>query len=76
MKGGGPAFPTQRHGNVRKTATPNLIDGMTLRQYYAGQTIIPLIRARHKLWFTALEQRNMAAEAFEIADAMIVAGEK
>ena len=50
------AFPAPSYGG----------EGMTLRQWYAGQALVGLLtqwKPHHAQWF--------AAEAFELADAMI-----
>lgn len=61
---GGPAFP--RDGNCS--------NGMTLRQYYAGQALIPIIT--NAAAFNAQSPAHIARMAIEAADALIAELEK
>ncbi len=58
---GGPAFPVPRtHGGTDK--------GMTLRDYFAGQALAGRnVQRAYKTW------EDMAADCYEIADAMLAA---
>ena len=63
LKYGGPAFPTEPRG----PAYGNKYDGMTLRDWFAGQVI-----ASVKAWHPADKRGKSAAViAYEIADAML-----
>lgn len=64
---GGPAFPS-------KDAYENPRDGMSLRQWYAGQTLAGLLESAD-LKRTVSDQA-LADTCFAIADAMIAEGEK
>jgi len=64
---GGPAFPIPAHG-VNS-------DGMTLRDYFAGQALQGMIASHglaHSAWNTAAPDAN-ASLAYQIADAMLAA---
>ena len=58
---GGPAFPC---GN-----TPSEADGMTLRQWYAGQALCGQLAGEvgGEVW----NERHLAARCFRLADEMI-----
>lgn len=61
---GGPAFP--RNGHPDKNDSP--ADGMTLRDYFAGQTLAYLIDA----WLAdGLSKDEVASDAYGYADAML-----
>ncbi len=66
---GGPAFPGAMDG------------GMSLRQYYAGQALVGAMHGATGLGDMPPEERarqfaGMAGILFELADAMIAAGDK
>lgn len=68
MKNGGAAFPV--FGSVRTGNDYDFLEsGMTLRDYFAGQTL------EYCLCRFA-EERMAAEEAYKIADAMLAAREK
>lgn len=59
---GGPAFPAAFHPEHGS------IDGMTLRDYFAGQAMVGLV---HKIEHGVYYKSNAAADAYAIADAML-----
>jgi hypothetical protein len=63
---GGPAFPTTFSART---------DGMSLRDYFAGQALITA--AMHsEQWGTSNNAEMIAAFAYRLADAMLAAREK
>lgn len=58
---GGPAFPTHL----------NLTQGMTLRDYFAAKAMQSFTTTDRMLW----SNERMAAEAYDVADAMLKARE-
>lgn len=65
---GGPAYPTTRLEGSR----PVIYPGMSLRDYFAGQALMGVADpyANH-----ADQYQRIAAQAYELADAMIAARE-
>lgn len=57
---GGAAFPLTRESSFRKN-----YEGMTLRDWFAGQAMPALVRRGY------LDKQDCAIHAFEYADAMI-----
>lgn len=73
IKDGGAAFPTK--GDVANYPWP----GMSLRDWFAGQAlggVILLAMEVAKAGLPAADPKIMARQAYEIADAMLVEGEK
>lgn len=68
--GGGAAFPCPE--GVLTLGAP----GMTLRQWYAGQAVAGVIASFGGLNVPLPEPAQLAAQAFQIADAMIDEGER
>jgi hypothetical protein len=69
-KTGGPAFPTDNaHQNGPSTFH---FEGMTLRDYFAAKAMQGLI---DKYGFSATDER-LAADSYEMADAMLKAREQ
>ncbi len=68
---GGPAFPTQHVGNG------NTINGMTLRDWFAGQDLVGVEAAYDPNidWPGPLWCNEAASHCYEIADAMLKARE-
>jgi hypothetical protein len=66
-KNGGPAFP-QNDASVNRI---NNLDGMTLRDYFAGQALVGIM-ANSRI-DTEKENRFYAVLAFDYADEMIKA---
>lgn len=64
MGDGGPAFPVFADGNVRNVTTSLLNEGMTLRDWFAGQALQAGV-------ITSSSPDNMAKVAYQIADAML-----
>lgn len=72
MNDGGPAFPIQ--GNIpleTKTILP--YDGMTLRDWFAGQALANVASER---FFENATAECVARECYEIADAMLKESEQ
>jgi hypothetical protein len=59
---GGPAFPTGRH---------NMNDGMTLRDYFAGQVLAGALQARIQRGDSHFN--GVARDVWALADAMLAA---
>jgi hypothetical protein len=74
---GGPAFPLNMEPCRAQhyDAQGYQVHGMSLRQWYAGQAMSGLVAARlsngGEVWW-----KDITAEAFEIADAMIAESER
>ena len=75
---GGPAFPiaqinatvtTDGMGRVHQTAFVPAREGMTLRDYFAGQAMAALFDS--DAGHDAMECQIIATEAYEMADAML-----
>lgn len=70
---GGPAFPCESYGikNGKETTVP--AQGMTLRDYFAGQALVGMFAD----YFRSLnhEPHVVAHDAFVFADAMLAAKE-
>lgn len=63
---GGSAFPTEPRGPIHGSA----YDGMTLRDWFAGQAVVGLGRA----WLNGGADDTMLAQfSYQIADAMLEA---
>lgn len=69
---GGPAFP-----NSVRLAGENLEDlrGMTMRDYFAAKAMQGALFAAQKdwSWIPEVQHKPLAAQAFQIADAMLEA---
>ena len=65
IKDGGPAFPQQMGGIYYGP------QGMTLRDYFAGKALQGMCA-----WGAYEERRDVASEAYELADAMLKAREQ
>ena len=82
MKDGGPAFPVEcyfENGEIKhRIQTGNRsgwTTGMSLRDYFAGQAVAQLVtRTRDRQFVHSTDE--MAAQAYEIADAMLAEREK
>lgn len=74
---GGPAFPIAYQHTNGDMERSQRWEGMTLRQWYAGQVIGNIYkeyfesRDTHKLPVDESWRHGLASEAFKIADAMI-----
>ena len=68
---GGPAFPTI--GNIAHNSDWPSDDGMTLRDWFAGQTLAGMT-PHHMI--SGNEAKIMARSAYDVADAMIAARTK
>lgn len=64
---GGPAFPVHPESHNRSDAEYNVLSGMTLRDWFAGQALAGLL-ADTEVNSTFL---NVAARCYTMADAMI-----
>jgi len=64
---GGPAFPTTKP--LEHWGDPN--QGMTLRDYFAAKAMQSFATTDRMLW----SNERMAAEAYDVADAMLKARE-
>lgn len=77
-KDGGPAFPVRWS---MQDGDETLLEGMTLRDYFAGQAVLevdgfaadgPLARLVRWLWFgSPLTDEEIAESAYATADAML-----
>lgn len=65
---GGPAFPCDFTYGLNGISHRVASDGMSLREYYAGQALCELLRS--DVWVSS---REVAQRSFEIADAMLEA---
>ena len=65
---GGPAFPISGQFSTR--------DGMTLRDWFAGQALMMIITDGYVDFQNAGWQKRISSSAFEIADAMIAERDK
>lgn len=65
---GGPAFP------FAYTAEQHVVDGMSLRDYFAGQALAGALASPRVLPVST--PNSYAAAAYEVADAMIAEREK
>ena len=63
---GGPTFPRTAGSGQRDIGS----NGMTLRDWFAGQALAGMIRANHRLEFQPTDD---ATWAYQIADAMLAA---
>lgn len=76
-KGGGPAFPTQFDYGPSGHQT---IEGMTMRDWFAGQAMASLILVPATAAIARqdgnLPTKTLALAAYEAADAMLAAREK
>lgn len=66
---GGPAFPTMR-------SEVGGVDGMSLRQWYAGQAIAGMASIANANWYTEYHpetQKQVAQNAVALADALLAA---
>lgn len=71
----GPAFP--RSGKDQPTGLSDYPEnGMTLRQWYAGQALSGCIKEAGKTLTKNVKLVDIAQKAFKIADAMIEEGNK
>lgn len=68
---GGPAFPT---GHTTRETVHIGADGMSLRDWFAGQALARLAEAVSEDITTGREKR-IATSAYELADAMLAARE-
>jgi hypothetical protein len=79
INNGGPAFPCETYGlrNGKETTIPT--NGMTLRDYFAGQALQQFVAERdHNIWaHERFEEarKEIATAAYNIADAMLAARE-
>jgi hypothetical protein len=69
---GGPAFPCESYGhrNGKETTVP--AQGMTLRDYFAGQALAGMFADRERLSTNA---QHFSHDAYLFADAMLAARE-
>ena len=69
---GGPAFPCESYGhrNGKETTVP--AQGMTLRDYFAGQALAGMFADRERLSTNA---QHSSHDAYLFADAMLAARE-
>lgn len=79
MNDGGPAFPTATTGTWSGIGdgvvfAPDVVGGMSLRDYFAGQALIG--KSHWRAMKTIEEQELAADECYSIADAMIAARTK
>ena len=69
---GGPAYPTiYEHLHENGIKTLGTVDGMTLRDYFAGQAMIPALDS-----FWSVDEDEVAERCYRIADAMIAERDK
>ncbi len=67
---GGPAFPTKREALDPRATGWHMEDGMTLRDWLAGQALTSM----NYDWFDSSNRnQEMAQESYNIADAMLAA---
>jgi len=70
IKDGGPAFPVPEILIDENICHPSVYQGMTMRDYFAGQALVGLLSSR------GYHERNIAAmDAYNLADAMLTARE-
>lgn len=67
--GGGAAFPMGYHRDGNSADH----QGMSLRDWFAGQVLSGVVRAEHRLAFNPADD---AAWAYSVADAMLAARER
>lgn len=77
-KTGGPAFPHPAGDNLHEKYWYSEDDGMTLRDYFAGQALAGLLahHGSHKLSAHGTDGTCAATVAFEMADAMLAEKDK
>lgn len=63
---GGPAFPVSAVPDYNKGA-----DGMSLRDYFAGQAIMGCVVGTSNIGFNGDITRDVVRRAYSVADAMI-----
>lgn len=70
---GGPAFPTHFTANVGPDGVMSTcgIHGMSLRDWFAGQAMIALVRLGASEAIDDYGPRPIASDAYDFADAMI-----
>jgi hypothetical protein len=66
----GYAFPVSDHMRVGEIEIDRSHDGMTLRDYFAGQTLMGIL-ANQRLAYDTVEDHDIARCAYLMADAMI-----
>ena len=72
---GGPAFPTSEHDDA--TGAYHEMHGMSLRDWFAGQALVPALMGAKNLGSLSEDERKLqysavAALLYEMADAMLV----
>lgn len=73
MKDGGPAFPMPAGPEPRVNSTTHYNEGMSLRDWFAGQLAAAMYTAQHSP--TSIPGRKARAEeAYAMADALLEAG--
>jgi len=77
---GGPAFPTKREALDPRATGWSMQEGMTLRDWFAGQALASVMGTAVGLGEASKEQRadmflKMSEVIYEMADAMIAARE-
>ncbi len=71
MEDGGPAFPTTLQVNAFGTIEQEAHDGMSLRDWFAGQALAGLLPTD-----TTHTNADLAQAAYNLADAMLAARER
>ena len=74
IKGGGPAFPIPLHEG-QSYQSHALCDGMTLRDYFAAKAMQAFLSTYPKGVVTS-PLEDVAADAYEVANAMLKAREE
>lgn len=77
INNGGPAFPCETYGlrNGKETTIPT--NGMTLRDYFAGQAVMALVtkEAIELIGRKRITGADLATACYDLADAMLAARE-
>lgn len=85
MTDGGPAFPratyveldqAEYRPNVPGRGSISGDDGMSLRDWFAGQLVPVLVAAAIKSQADSLSKEKIATDAYDMADAMLAEREK
>ena len=78
MNDGGPAFPcgTAEYIDGELKTTNPVYSGMTLRDWFAGQTLLVLAKAYAEGTIDDVTPPHLAWTAYQLADAMLAEREK
>ena len=79
MKDGGPAYPCEIESGANMfgdRAPPQAWEGMSLRDWFAGQALVGLLANPNYMMATTEDTRGVVMMSFAAADAMLKAREK